>query len=287
LEAPVKLRLLFATLLTLAAFSAPVVAQPAPSPGLQGDITIVDGQDLETSLENALTNAVTEATDQLSTGTTVGGLFSSPAFLTTVFALVNAILVFLTTNAVKLQTMLKGNKTLLLASLLSAVTSGLGVYFGPGAALGVPERSALAVAAALGTLGGAVGIHETRRQQQTGKRKPERKADAKAKGDSTVGKLTKLGPRALAVSLGLPPFVTNPIIDSLPLAEAERIIREMGKERALTLGEIEADQDKWKAENPVTEEELEGAQEKLKLRRRNQQHGSSLQDPQPVTEGNE
>lgn len=241
-----KLRQYLTLILTLAAFGSPVIAQPATSPDLQGDITIVDGQDLETSLENALTNAVTEATDQLNSGTTVGGLFSSPAFLTTVFALVNAILVFLTTNAVKLQTMLKGNKTLLLASLLSAVTSGLGVYFGPGAALGVPERIALAAAAALGTLGGAVGIHETRRAAQTGQRKPERKAGA-------VVADTVLESLVIAGKLLPPPFnLAEPVIRNLYKAHGAAFVKDLiDQQRAMSEAELNAAGDAYEKAHPV------------------------------------
>lgn len=270
---------LYLALITLA-LGAPVLAQgdvnyTGPVSVVQGG-TLVEsissalaesnqqlGDELEASLGTALDSAITEATGQLTAGGTVGGLFQSPAFLASIFALVNAVIVFLTTNSIKLSTLLRGKPTLLLAAVLSAITSGLGVYFGPGGGEGTPERIALAVAAALGTLGGAVGIHETSQALKTGMRKPERKR-AKAEGRLPINRLFSPeldnqvenvieGVVETALAYALPPPVAALIADSFgpvvldaaetalkrPLDKAERLELLEARKAAISAGVAE------------------------------------------------
>lgn len=304
-----KLRLLFATLLTFAALGAPVIAQPTTDPDiLQGDITIVDGGDLKSAIAGAIEtdnddlgvaigDALTEATDQLAAGGSAGGVFTSKSFITLLFGVLGAAVTYFSTNGIKLSSeAIRGNRTRIIAALISTVTAGVGGYFGLSEVTGVTgvEGALLAGLSTVSSLLIAVGVHEGKRQAQTGKRHPERKHPTKADDvdfrDTTAGKLTVMGLKAFATSVGVPPFVVDTLVTYLPLEEVETAIEEMGKERALTQSEIEADQDRWKAENPVTEEELEQAQGKLRLHRHPQVAEVSNQeepDRDPFTEGNQ
>lgn len=68
---------------------------------------------------------------------------------------------------------------------------------------------------------------------------------------SAVPKLAVDGLRNLASSFGLPGFVVTTLLNEHTFAEAERIIRQMGKERALTEGEISDSLDDFEKQNPV------------------------------------
>ena len=68
---------------------------------------------------------------------------------------------------------------------------------------------------------------------------------------SAVPKLAVDGLRTLATNFGIPGFVVSTLLNEHTFAEAERIIREMGKERALTEVEIKDSQDAFEKANPV------------------------------------
>ena len=68
---------------------------------------------------------------------------------------------------------------------------------------------------------------------------------------TAVPKLAVDGLRTLATNFGIPGFVVSTLLNEHTFAEAERIIREMGKERALTEGEIKNSQDAFEKSNPV------------------------------------
>lgn len=68
---------------------------------------------------------------------------------------------------------------------------------------------------------------------------------------SAVPKLAIDGLKALAANFGLPGYVVGVLLNEHTFEQAERIIREMGKERALTEGEIKADQDAFEKANPI------------------------------------
>ena len=55
----------------------------------------------------------------------------------------------------------------------------------------------------------------------------------------------------LAGGFGIPGFVVSTLLSEHTFAEAERLIREMGKERALTEGEIKESQDEFEKGFPV------------------------------------
>ena len=249
-------RLLF-VILTLVLLGHPAFAAlPA------GDLFVVPAGDLE----QALGTVIAETQTQLTGGAAVGGLFSSPVFIASLMALFNAVLVFLTTNSFKLSTLwLRGKKTLTLAALLSALTSGLGVWFGPGAALGLPERIALSVVGALGTLAGARGIQETKRQIETKQRLPERKS----KGRSPAAQLTVMGLKAFAQKLGIPgaAFIVDALLTDHNIAQAEQMIKNMARERPLTGEESDELLDAYEAANILKPAELAAARAKLAARR--------------------
>lgn len=255
-----KLRLLFATLLTFAALGAPVVAQPATDPDiLQGDIDIIDGGNLEEAisgaldesnqeLETTLDNAIAEATEQLSSGAGVDGLFTSPAFIVIIVSLLGSVVTYFTTNGIKLSTgAIKGRRTQLVAGLISVITAGVGGYFALGDVAGVSgiNGALLGALSALSSLRIAIGVHETRRQAQTGARKPDRKNSSGVSDivNSPVGKLAKEGLVALAIKYALPggALLVDALLSEHTLEQADRIIREMGRKRALTVDEAQAD----------------------------------------------
>lgn len=160
------------------------------------------------------------------------------------------------TNGLKLSTeFIKGRKTQLVAALIATLTAGVGGYFGLGEVAGVSgvNGALLAALASLGSFGIAVGAHEGKRYQETGMRKPERKGTASDFAESPTGQLAVGGLKALAKNLGLPgaSFLVDALLSEHTLEEVDRIIRQMGRERALTEGEIAKDQDNWEKANAV------------------------------------
>lgn len=237
-------------LLACAALGAPVIAQPA-APDVLGDITVVGAGELE----QAIGDAIAVTADELQDGD-AGGFFQSAPVTTAVFGLINALLIFLTTNGVKLSTMwLRGRKTLVFAGLLSALLSGAGTFFGPAGGAGLTERLVLSLGAALLSLGGAVGAHETLRNRDTKQRKPERKTKVSAGDliDSPLGKMAKAGLVSLATGWGLPgaALLVEGLLSEHTLEQAERIINEMGRKRAATVDEAQAHVEGSQAERAI------------------------------------
>lgn len=271
----------FLALLACLTFAAmPVTAQPVPAlpSEVQGDVVFLEGSDLET----ALGNAIAEATDQLGSGESAGNVIRSPALLTILYGLLGSVVTFFGTNGFKLSgNWLRGRKTQLMAAALSVLTAGAGGYFGLSEAAGVTgiEGALLAALAALGSYVVAVGAHERNRYQETGLRKPERKAGAMV-ADTVLEGLV------LAAKVLLLPFnLGEPLIRSMYQTHGAKVVKDMiDQQRALSLAEIEADQDRWKAENPMSEEELEAAKKRLKLR---QPRVAEVPDRDPLTEGSQ
>lgn len=80
---------------------------------------------------------------------------------------------------------------------------------------------------------------------------------------SAVPKLAIEGGLALAAKLGVPGFVAAVLLNENTFDEAERLIREMGKKRALTEDETKADQDAWEKAHPVVVKKPEPAKGEL------------------------
>lgn len=256
---------LWYTLLYVQAWALASLAFAAPA----GDITVVEGE----KLQDILATAIAEASRQLGGGASFNDLASNPAFLTILFSLFGSVVTYFGTNGIKLTTMIKGRSTQLLAAALSILTAGVGGYFGISEAAGITglEGAALGALSAAGAFLLALGKHEKERYKETGLRKPERKAieaeiDSSVR-DSPVTKLAVSGLKTLAAAHGIPPFVVDGLISTLPLEEAQAHIERMiAEERALSSDEMVSKAREYEEANPLTEEELEAAREKLAAR---------------------
>lgn len=245
----------YMTLMVVIVFwSSAALAQAAPAIDPAGDITVVDGS----NLEEILAAAIAEASRQLGSGGTLESLFTSPAFLTILFGLLGSVVTYFMTNGIKLSTSwVKGRKTQIVAGLIATLTAGVGGYFGLGEVAGVGgvNGALLAALASLGSFGIAVGAHEGKRQKQAGLRKPERKASSGVSDivNSPVGQLAKSGLVALAIKYALPGggLLVDALLSEHTLEQAERIIHSMGKKRALNQAEIEDSQDQWEVANSL------------------------------------
>ncbi len=182
-------------------------------------------------------------------------MFSSPAFITTLFGLLGGLVTFFGTNGLKLSSSwLKGRKTQLVAGLISALTAGVGGYFGLAETTGVNgiEGALLAALSTLGALGIAVGAHEKNRYQETGLRKPERKAGI-AIADTALKNLIYAG-KMLPPPFNLAAGAVKEIYDKHGYEYVKNLI---DARRALTEQELAAAGDAWekkqteKVTNPV------------------------------------
>lgn len=269
---PLRVKLGVLTLLALRLFAAALIfallGHPALAAVPQGDITVIASGELT----QAVGNAIAEAQTQLGQGAGVGELFRSPAFLTALLGLLGALPTFFGTNGLKLSTSwIRGNKTRVLAALLSMITAGLPAYFTVSQVAGVegPGRIGAAVAAALGALLLAIGKHETDRTRQTGQRHPDRKGGAVESGV----RLGVIGLKTLAQNLGVPgmAFVIDALITDHTVEQIEAIIKRAARERALTGVESDELLDAYEAANILSSAELAAARAKLAARRRKAQ----------------
>ncbi len=226
------------TLVLLTGFS---FAQPTGAP-MTGDVTIVDGTDLE----QILGQVVDETTQQLGSGASIGTVFASPAFLTLLFGLLGAVVTLFTTDGLKLSSSwIRGRKTQLIAAIISLLSAGVGGYFGLANVAGVSgvEGALLAALSALGSFGVAVGAHEKSRYAETGLRKPQRKAGA-------VVADTVLEGLVLAGKVLPPPFQLAPeLIRGLYAAHGYKFVKDLiDRQRALSEAELKDAGDAWEKE---------------------------------------
>ena len=154
------------------------------------------------AFEAGIEALIRQTTGQLQSGASAGAVFSSPAFLTVLFGLLGSLVTYFSTNGLKLSSSwLKGNRTRVLAGLISVVSAGGAAYFGLSevAGAGTLERVLLASLSALGSFGVAVGAHETRRQAQTGLRKTARTSGALPQSPEDLLEIIKSSDIALDV----------------------------------------------------------------------------------------